>query len=310
MMSKKPYRFSKKAGKYISTTKSGNRQFYYKKLLRICPFADFDPNTTYGKYIFSKVISDLRLHKKIDEELSVIHNSILFQIKDLDNLIKSNQKKLERLKYNAVLERAKQISKKENALVGVLKYKAFWIAVVIGILVYLTNTSLIESFLIFLSSYILIHFISSYFFNSLIQSNIPIAKQELSTKDFDVDLIEQESLKQVEISKSKSIHKEKEIAIQELKQKVSGKIKYLLGQEKLKFILSEDFYNSTDWKLIRCQAMKTHKNECSICGSMQNLAVDHVLPRSKYPELALELSNTQILCIKCNSSKGNRLLLK
>jgi 5-methylcytosine-specific restriction endonuclease McrA len=34
------------------------------------------------------------------------------------------------------------------------------------------------------------------------------------------------------------------------------------------------------------------------------LEVDHVKPRSKYPELALDLDNTQILCRACNSKKG------
>lgn len=33
--------------------------------------------------------------------------------------------------------------------------------------------------------------------------------------------------------------------------------------------------------------------------------VDHIKPRKKYPHLALEISNLQILCHDCNHGKGN-----
>ena len=33
--------------------------------------------------------------------------------------------------------------------------------------------------------------------------------------------------------------------------------------------------------------------------------VDHVKPRSKFPELALDLSNLQVLCNLCNVAKSN-----
>jgi len=47
----------------------------------------------------------------------------------------------------------------------------------------------------------------------------------------------------------------------------------------------------------RCRKRVTEK---------KNLAVDHIKPRSKYPELALARENLQILCRRCNSAKGNR----
>jgi 5-methylcytosine-specific restriction endonuclease McrA len=34
--------------------------------------------------------------------------------------------------------------------------------------------------------------------------------------------------------------------------------------------------------------------------------VDHIKPRSLYPELALEFSNLQVLCMDCNQGKSNR----
>lgn len=33
--------------------------------------------------------------------------------------------------------------------------------------------------------------------------------------------------------------------------------------------------------------------------------VDHIKPKSKYPELALEFSNMQVLCDPCNMGKSN-----
>ncbi|MCA1806848.1 MAG: HNH endonuclease [Actinobacteria bacterium] len=42
------------------------------------------------------------------------------------------------------------------------------------------------------------------------------------------------------------------------------------------------------------------------CGSTERLEVDHIRPRSHFPWLELELSNLQILCKPCNSSKSNR----
>ncbi|WP_207819329.1 HNH endonuclease signature motif containing protein [Parashewanella curva] len=49
---------------------------------------------------------------------------------------------------------------------------------------------------------------------------------------------------------------------------------------------------------------------CRDCGvtyeSGAPLHVGHIKPRSRYPELALELSNLQILCSECNIGKSNR----
>jgi 5-methylcytosine-specific restriction endonuclease McrA len=47
-----------------------------------------------------------------------------------------------------------------------------------------------------------------------------------------------------------------------------------------------------------------------LCGTAPTpgkpLHVDHIKPRSKYPELEYEISNLQILCDDCNLGKGNR----
>ena len=49
---------------------------------------------------------------------------------------------------------------------------------------------------------------------------------------------------------------------------------------------------------------------CSECGlhikNFLDVTVDHIQPRSKYPELALDIENLCVLCRRCNSQKGDR----
>lgn len=66
-----------------------------------------------------------------------------------------------------------------------------------------------------------------------------------------------------------------------------------------------DFYSSLKWKKLRHKALEVYGNKCSCCGSVADLQVDHIKPRSHYPELALELDNLQILCKLCNQGKSN-----
>jgi hypothetical protein len=66
-----------------------------------------------------------------------------------------------------------------------------------------------------------------------------------------------------------------------------------------------DFYDSPEWLKERYDAIKRSEGKCEACGSEEKLEVDHIMPRSRHPELELELSNLQVLCHKCNSGKGN-----
>lgn len=71
-----------------------------------------------------------------------------------------------------------------------------------------------------------------------------------------------------------------------------------------------DFYASDAWRKLRYQALEHLGNRCVCCGATPEhgvrLHVDHIKPRSRYPQLALALSNLQILCEDCNLGKGNR----
>lgn len=68
------------------------------------------------------------------------------------------------------------------------------------------------------------------------------------------------------------------------------------------------FYASAEWRLVREQVIQEQGRVCQECGchisNDYDLTVDHIKPRSKFPELALEKSNLQVLCRRCNSSKG------
>ena len=64
------------------------------------------------------------------------------------------------------------------------------------------------------------------------------------------------------------------------------------------------FYESSAWQTLRYKALKLHGAKCQLCGAQGKLHVDHIKPRSKFPELELRLDNLQVLCQDCNLGKG------
>lgn len=73
---------------------------------------------------------------------------------------------------------------------------------------------------------------------------------------------------------------------------------------------AQAFYASPEWKLLRDEVIREQGRVCGECGHAINsdleVTVDHILPRSKYPHLALSKDNLRVLCRSCNSTKGNR----
>lgn len=72
--------------------------------------------------------------------------------------------------------------------------------------------------------------------------------------------------------------------------------------------IDSDFYASQAWRKARYEVLKRCHGACELCGAPPGqyaLHVDHVLPRSKFPEYALEPSNLQVLCRDCNLGKSN-----
>jgi 5-methylcytosine-specific restriction endonuclease McrA len=69
------------------------------------------------------------------------------------------------------------------------------------------------------------------------------------------------------------------------------------------------FYDSDEWKRFRYRVLSVYGASCMCCGATREdgkkMHVDHVKPRSKYPELALDFDNAWVLCEDCNMGRGN-----
>lgn len=73
---------------------------------------------------------------------------------------------------------------------------------------------------------------------------------------------------------------------------------------------AKNFYSSPEWNKLKRKALHIWGNDVCCCCSESLIGkvkhVDHIKPRSKYPNLALKLSNLQVMCDLCNVTKGNR----
>jgi len=72
---------------------------------------------------------------------------------------------------------------------------------------------------------------------------------------------------------------------------------------------SDEFLQSWAWTNLRYRVLKAYGRQCQCCGAKPPavvLHVDHIKPRSLYPELALEFDNLQVLCHDCNKGKSNK----
>lgn len=66
------------------------------------------------------------------------------------------------------------------------------------------------------------------------------------------------------------------------------------------------FFLGTEWINLRSAVLKIYKRTCARCQTSKGvMQVDHILPRSKYPEKELDFFNLQVLCISCNKLKGS-----
>ena len=67
------------------------------------------------------------------------------------------------------------------------------------------------------------------------------------------------------------------------------------------------FYKSQEWACARYEALKRSSGCCELCGRSSKegviLNVDHIKPLHKYPQLALDQNNLQVLCGLCNKGK-------
>lgn len=73
-------------------------------------------------------------------------------------------------------------------------------------------------------------------------------------------------------------------------------------------LVMTDFYSSKEWHLLKQQCLQRWGLVCLKCAKTPadgvTIQVDHIEPRSLFPQKALKLSNLQPLCESCNKSKG------
>lgn len=84
---------------------------------------------------------------------------------------------------------------------------------------------------------------------------------------------------------------------------------------KYKLITGRDqteFTKSAAWLKLRYEVMQRDGFRCTICGrdasDRVRLQVEHIKPRSLYPELELDKDNLRTACSDCNQGKGDRCI--
>lgn len=86
--------------------------------------------------------------------------------------------------------------------------------------------------------------------------------------------------------------------------------KVIRAEVRRKLTANHDFFSSHEWREARYMVLQIHGGICQLCGRGRKdgviIHVDHIKPRSKYPELALVINNLQILCEDCNLGKSNK----
>jgi len=79
--------------------------------------------------------------------------------------------------------------------------------------------------------------------------------------------------------------------------------------EEKEFFKTTAFLETYEWRKLRMTALTKYGAKCMCCNATREhgvrIHVDHIKPRRLFPELALTLSNLQILCEDCNHGKGN-----
>ncbi len=74
-----------------------------------------------------------------------------------------------------------------------------------------------------------------------------------------------------------------------------------LGLEK------RSFYKTNRWLRLRYETFEEQGVVCAVCGARPpgiEMHIDHIKPRSKFPELEYDKTNLQVLCHDCNIGKG------
>lgn len=304
---RKPYKYSRKAGRYVSTSKRANRSYYADLLNKTIKFnVDIDYNSTYGKYIIKKLTPELKIYKRINSTVNDLQLNIRIREKNLEIAIKDKRIFLENKFKESIRKKTMEFAFEKNKFYRISsKFGKVWL-IIISLFPFVLGINLIST----LAISIIIYFLSTKYlrnFEREIEKSFEMKANLFFNQDdikISLNKFRRKSLGTINLLKNELKLNTDKLRIQRIL--IVDKVDYLLNQNWLKFALSKDFYNSTDWKNIRNEVLRTNINRCVICEKTKDLTVDHIKPRSKFPELAIDISNTQILCRSCNSSKGNK----
>lgn len=111
------------------------------------------------------------------------------------------------------------------------------------------------------------------------------------------------------MSKKKKQNKQRPIDIAKAQFTDSKKpVQHIVDKKSYDFANSKYFLKSFDWLTLRMKVLKKYGATCQCCGSSAHngavINVDHIKPRSKFPELCLDENNLQVLCNDCNKGKA------
>jgi hypothetical protein len=71
--------------------------------------------------------------------------------------------------------------------------------------------------------------------------------------------------------------------------------------------MGKAFYQTREWRELRYKVLTKYGKTCQCCGETSGyIHVDHIKPRSLFPDLELDISNLQVLCEACNIGKSNQ----
>lgn len=87
----------------------------------------------------------------------------------------------------------------------------------------------------------------------------------------------------------------------------SGPVKVIKYGSKPALEQPKTFYDSDAWRDLRYKVLVKYGARCQCCGATRHdnvrIHVDHIKPRSRFPELELVEDNLQVLCEPCNMGK-------
>ena len=66
------------------------------------------------------------------------------------------------------------------------------------------------------------------------------------------------------------------------------------------------FERSPEWRALSAEARRLQP-WCTKCLAVDQLQADHIKPKSRFPHLALDPANIQVLCWPCNRTKAARI---